>query len=63
MERERTIARPAAGGGGPAPEGDVVEQVRNEADGILSAADRILDSLKPLNAEDYLLQNRQRGGQ
>jgi hypothetical protein len=30
---------------------------------ILAEADRILDGLRPVNAEEYLQQNRQRGGQ
>ena len=32
-------------------------------DDILSAADRILDAIRPVNAEEYLQQNRQSGGQ
>ena len=63
MERQRQLPRPPAqGGGGPGPD-DGLEQVRLNADAILDAADRILDSIRPLNAEDYLQQNRQRGGQ
>jgi hypothetical protein len=63
MERERQLPRTAPGGrGGPASDGDL-EQVRAEAAGILDAADRILDALRPLSAEDYLQQNRQRGGE
>ena len=34
-----------------------------DLDGILAEADRILDGLRPINAEAYLQQNRQRGGQ
>jgi hypothetical protein len=30
---------------------------------ILAAADRILDSIRPINAQQYLEQNQQRGGQ
>jgi hypothetical protein len=63
MERERTAQRPAAGGGGAGPDGANLDEVRAEAVSILDAADRILDSIRPLNAEDYLQQNRQRGGQ
>jgi hypothetical protein len=64
MVRERQVQRGAAqGGGGPAPDGSGLDEVRLEAAGILDAADRILDSIRPLNAEDYLQQNRQRGGQ
>jgi hypothetical protein len=30
---------------------------------LLDAADKILDSLRPVEAEDYLEQSHQRGGQ
>src|SRR5262249_34937473 len=63
MERERQIVRPAGGGGGPDGGADLLDQVRADAAGILDAADRILDSIRPLTAEDYLQQTRQRGGQ
>jgi hypothetical protein len=59
LERQRT-----AGGGGGAPEcGEGLEQTRGALDDILAEADRILDNLRPVNAEEYLQQNRQRGGQ
>ena len=63
MELQRQVQRPSAAGGGSGPENNDLEQVRLDAAGILDAADRILDSIRPLNAEDYLQQNRQRGGQ
>jgi hypothetical protein len=64
MERELQVQRPpVGGGGGSGPEGPDLDRVRADAAGILDAADRILDSIRPLNAEDYLQQNRQRGGQ
>lgn len=63
MERELTVRRPAAGGGDSGGEGGGLDDVRSATAGILDAADRILDSIRPLNAEDYLQQNRQRGGQ
>jgi hypothetical protein len=64
MERQRQVQRPVApGGGGGGPEDNDLDEVRADVDGILDAADRILDSIRPLNAEDYLQQNRQRGGQ
>jgi hypothetical protein len=63
MERELQVQRPPVAGGGPGPDGGDLDRIRAEADGILDAADRILDSIRPLNAEDYLQQNRQRGGQ
>jgi hypothetical protein len=61
MEREMQAQRPV-GSGGPGPEGGN-DEARANARNILAAADRILDSIRPLNAEDYLQQNRQRGGQ
>jgi hypothetical protein len=65
MERERQSERPTPpAGSGPGPDGeDVLAQLRLEAEGLLDAADKILDSIKPVNAEDYLQQNRQRGGE
>jgi hypothetical protein len=60
MERERTAQRPD-GAGGPEGPGDGVEAIL--AQDILAAADRILDGIKPINAELYLRQNEQRGGQ
>jgi hypothetical protein len=62
MEREMQAQRPA-GSGGPAAEGDGSDGAQANARNILAAADQILDSIRPLNAEDYLQQNRQRGGQ
>jgi hypothetical protein len=63
MERELQVHRPPVVGGGGGPDGPDLDRIRADADGILDAADRILDSIRPLNAEDYLQQNRQRGGQ
>jgi hypothetical protein len=63
MERQQQLVRPPVQGSGPGPDDNGLEQVRRNADAILDAADRILDSIRPLNAEDYLQQNRQRGGQ
>ena len=62
MEREMQAQRPV-GPGGPGPEGGGSDEGQANARNILAAADRILDSIRPLNAEDYLQQNRQRGGQ
>jgi hypothetical protein len=59
---ERTIPRPSGGGGDPLT-GCGVDDLRVNLDGILAEADRILDNLRPINAEEYLQQNRQRGGQ
>lgn len=62
MEHERSLPRATAAGGGPGPDTDL-EQVRAETSVMLQAADRVLDNLHPVNAEDYLQQNRQRGGE
>ena len=62
MEREMQAQRPV-GSGGTGPEGGGNDEAQANARSILAAADRILDSIRPLNAEDYLQQNRQRGGQ
>jgi len=62
MERQLQQIRPV-GGGDSAVAGTDVEQVRANLDDILAEADRILDNLRPVNAEDYLQQNRQRGGE
>ena len=65
MERERPIPRPnrPGDGDGLVPDRSELEQVRAEGDGLLDAADKILDSLHPVEVEDYLEQSRQRGGQ
>jgi hypothetical protein len=62
---ERTLTQPRTGGGGGTglAGGEDLEQVRAGLDDILAEADRILDNLRPINAEEYLQQNRQRGGQ
>jgi hypothetical protein len=64
MEREHPIQRSTpAGGGGPEPEADGLEQLRLESGEILEAMDRILDSVQVVNPEEYLQRNRQHGGQ
>jgi hypothetical protein len=64
MEQQLTIPRPTRTGGDPLDGcGDALEQTRANLDGILAEADRILDGLRPINAEEYLQQNRQRGGE
>ena len=46
MERERQATRTVpAGGGGPEPADDAVEQLRRDAQGILHEADRVLDAI------------------
>jgi hypothetical protein len=62
MEREKKLPRPDPTGGGDAGDpGDGVEAI--VAQEILAAADRILDSIRPINAELYLQQNQQSGGE
>jgi hypothetical protein len=50
-----------AGDGGPGPDSEGVDTLL--AQEILAAADRILDSIRPINAQQYLEQNQQRGGE
>jgi len=47
--------------GGAGPDGEGVDTIL--AQEILAAADRVLDSIRPINAQQYLEQNQQRGGQ
>jgi hypothetical protein len=62
MERTRTPPQaPPTNNGGTGPDGEDVETIL--AQEILAAADRILDSIRPINAQQYLEQNQQRGGQ
>lgn len=64
MEQQLPRTRPTGGPGGDGGAGGAdLEQVRAGLDALLSETDRILDTLRPVNAEDYLQQNRQRGGQ
>jgi hypothetical protein len=63
MECERTLPRQTPRTGGPGPDGDGQDELLDESLGILAAADRILDSIKPVNAEDYLQRHRQSGGE
>ena len=60
---ERTLTPTRRGGGAGVAGGEDLEQVRAGLDDILAEADRILDNLRPINAEEYLQQNRQSGGQ
>jgi len=64
MEQQLPRTRPTGGTGGePGGSGPDLEQVRAGLDALLAETDRILDTLRPVNAEDYLQQNRQRGGE
>jgi len=63
MEQQLTRPRPgpSSGSGSDNGDGDGLDVLR--AQDILAAADRILDSIKPINAQAYLEQNQQRGGE
>jgi hypothetical protein len=63
MERERTLPRQAPRSSGPGAGADDANDMLDDTLGILAAADRILDSIKPVNAEDYLQRHRQSGGE
>ena len=52
-ERTLTAPQPGSGGGDGLCGGEGLEQVRDALDGILAEADRILDNLRPVNAEQY----------
>lgn len=60
MEQLLTLPRPVRG---DRVGGESLDEFRDGLDGILAEADRILDGLGPINAEEYLQQNRQQGGQ
>src|SRR5262249_44459780 len=61
---QRELPRGGGGGGGTAlVGGEGLDEARADLDGILAEADKILDNLRPINAEEYLQQNRQRGGE
>ena len=63
QERQRPYpTRPALGRGDGGP-GESLDAIRNELENIMDAADHALQSIGPVDAEDYLSQNRQRGGQ
>jgi hypothetical protein len=65
MECERQVPRDSQPGGEPGagPARRDVERARAEGDALLDAADLILDSLRPVQAEEYLEQGRQSGGE
>ena len=62
---ERELRRDLPGRSGPAHDENQTSAShgREELEGLLAAADEVLDSLGPRSAEEYLQQNRQRGGQ
>jgi len=61
MERTLTQQRNPTTNDGAGPDGEGVDTIL--AQEILAAADRVLDSIRPINAQQYLEQNQQRGGQ
>lgn len=64
MAQQELLTRPAVGGDGGGLTGcGGLDEMRGALDGILAEADRILDGLRPINAEEYLQQNRQQGGE
>ena len=63
MERERHHPdAPEHDSGGP-PNNHGIERVRAESESILDAADRMLDGIHVADAEGYLQDNRQHGGE
>lgn len=61
-ERQRPLET-LAGGTATLAAAEGLDDLRANLDGILAEADKILDNLRPINAEEYLQQNRQRGGE
>ena len=64
MERQHRFEddRFLTSGDGP-PSGDSLDQQRGEIDGLLRASDLVFDSINNLQAQQYLEQNLQTGGQ
>ena len=62
MERERQSQQLRSGGGGGLPDHNL-EATHSQLAGMLNAADRVLDSIQPVVAEEYLQQSRQRGAE
>lgn len=64
MEREFFHPqRRTRGGGGNGGSNDHLNEVRSEVDGLYNAADHIFDSINNIQAQEYLEQNLQTGGQ
>jgi hypothetical protein len=65
MERERQFPQrdEQSPGDGSEREACELDRVKAEGDGLLDAADKILDSLRPVEAEAYLEQSHQQGGE
>ena len=64
MERQRHQSddRQRLAGDGP-PDGDSLNQQRQEIDELLQATDSTFDTINSLHAQNYLHQNLQTGGQ
>ena len=64
MQRERIQPddRQRTSGDGP-PDGDSLNQQRQEIDELLQATDSAFDTINSLHAQNYLHQNLQTGGQ
>lgn len=62
MEREFFHPERRRNGGGNGGDGNLNE-LRNEVDGLLNAADHIFDSINNIQAQQYLEQNLQTGGE
>ena len=65
MEREIHVPPPTLPEGGlalpsPSPQAGAL---RAEAQALLAIADQVLAAIQPVDAESYLQQNRQRGGE
>lgn len=64
MEREINPIRNKPLGNELPSDGNNLDEVRSKLEGILDAADKILDAMPDTaSAEEYLQQTRQRGGQ
>jgi hypothetical protein len=63
MEREMNLPLHPIQHSGPPPSAPDLDEVRGKVEGILNAADQILNSVPHGAAEDYLQQSRQRGAQ
>ena len=59
QQHQHTLVRPA---GGPPPD-DTLESTMAESQALLAAADQMLDSIRVVDYEGYLSDNRQEGGQ
>ena len=63
MQRQRLPERDYSQPSNEKPEGSELEQVRAEFADIFEHVDQVMDSIGHLDAQEYLEQNRQTGGQ